>query len=246
MKATPWCAASGARGSAWRDGGAVMRVALYWAPRLDDGLHRLGSSWLGRDAETGAKLPQPALPGFDIAEITADARGYGLHATLKPPFRLATSWHALREDAMSLAARTRPFALPPLVLAEHHGFLALLESQASPALQAFCDDCVAALDAHRAPPTEAEIARRRPDRMTERQRALLARWGYHYVFEEWWFHVTLSRRLTEAERAVVQPALAAHLGEAPALPRRVTELCLFTQAASGAPFLVAERLPLLG
>jgi hypothetical protein len=223
-----------------------MRVALYWAPRIDDQLHALGSQWLGRDAETGATIPQAALPGLDIAELTADARGYGLHATLKPPFRLSTDWAAMRADAMALAARTRPFALPALRLAEHHGFLALLESERSPELQAFADACVSALDAHRAPPTEAEIARRRPDRLTERQREHLHRWGYQYVFDQWWFHVTLTRKLTEAERAVVQPALAAHLGDAPALPRRVTELCLFTQAGPGAPFLIAERLPLLG
>ncbi|WP_372619314.1 DUF1045 domain-containing protein [Falsiroseomonas sp.] len=223
-----------------------MRVGVYWAPRVDDPLHRLGSHWLGRDAETGASIPQPALPGLDMAELTADARGYGLHATLKPPFRLATGWHELRAAAMDLAARTSPFALPPLVLAEHHGFLALVESARSAELQALCDACVTTLDEHRAPPGEAEIARRRPERMTERQRGYLQRWGYHYVLDEWWFHVTLSRRLTETERTVVQPALAAHLGEAPALPRRVTELCLFTQAAPGAPFLVAERLPLLG
>ena len=223
-----------------------MRVALYWAPRIDDPLHALGSRWLGRDAETGATLVQPELPGLDMAEITRDARGYGLHATLKPPFRVATSWQAVHYAAMDLAARTRPFALPPLRLAEHHGFLALLEAEKSDALQAFCDACVTALDPHRAPPTAEEIARRNPARMTDRQRAHLDRWGYHYVFEEWWFHVTLSRRLTEAERAVVQPALATHLGDAPALPRRVTELCLFTQAAPGAPFLIAERLPLLG
>lgn len=223
-----------------------MRVALYWAPRLEDPLHVLGSRWLGRDAETGARLEQPALPGLDIAEITADARSYGLHATLKPPFRLCSSWAAVRQAALALAASSRPFALPPLSLAEHHGFLALLESTRSAELQAFCDACVTALDPHRAPPTEAEIARRRPERMTERQREYLRRWGYHYVLEEWWFHVTLTRRLTEAERAVVQPALAAHLGDVPAQPRRVTELCLFTQAAPGAPFLLAERLPLLG
>ncbi len=223
-----------------------MRVALYWAPRLEDPLHRLGSQWLGRDTETGATLPQPALPGLDIAEITADARGYGLHATLKPPFRLRTSWAAMRADAMALAARTRPFALPPLKLADHHGFLALLESEKCQALQDLCDACVTGLDAHREAPTEAEIARRNPARMTERQRELLHLWGYHYVLDQWWFHVTLTRRLTAEERAVVWPALEAHLGGVPAQPRRVTELCLFTQAGPGAPFLLAERLPLLG
>lgn len=224
----------------------MMRVALYWAPRLEDPLHRLGSAWLGRDTETGATVAQPALPGLDIAEITADARGYGLHATLKPPFRLRTSWAAMRADAMALAARTRPFALPPLRLADHHGFLALLESEKCRALQDLCDACVTGLDAHRAPPTDAEIARRNPARMTERQRELLHQYGYHYVLDEWWFHVTLTRRLMPEEREVVWPALEAHLGDVPAQPRRVTELCLFTQAGPGAPFLLAERLPLLG
>jgi hypothetical protein len=221
-----------------------MRVALYWAPALSDPLHALGSQWLGRDAETGAAIPQPDIP--DIAALTADARLYGLHATLKPPFRLATSYAALRADALALAARTQPFALPPLRLVAHHGFLCLMESAKSAELQALCDACVRELDAHRLPPTEDEIARRNPARLTPRQREHLQRWGYHYVFDEWWFHVTFSRRLTPEQRAVVQPALAAHLGDVPALPRRVTELCLFTQAAPGAPFLIAERLPLLG
>ena len=31
-----------------------MRVAVYWAPELDDPLHAAGSAWLGRDAETAA------------------------------------------------------------------------------------------------------------------------------------------------------------------------------------------------
>lgn len=223
-----------------------MRVALYWAPGVDDPLHELGSHWLGRDAETGATLRQPSLDSLDIAELTADARGYGLHATLKPPFRLRSSWGEVRKAALEVALRTRPFALPPLRLAEHHGFLALVETRKSPELQALCDACVMSLDTHRAEPTEAEIARRRPERLTERQRAYLQLWGYHYVLEEWWFHVTLSRRLTPEERAVVEPALAAHLGDVPRMPRRVTELCLFTQAAQGTPFLIAERLPLLG
>ncbi|MGK7861578.1 DUF1045 domain-containing protein [Falsiroseomonas sp. E2-1-a4] len=223
-----------------------MRAGIYWAPRLEDPLHKLGSQWLGRDTETGATLAQPALPGLDIAEITATARIYGLHGTMKPPFRIATSYAALRQDAMALALRTRPFALPPLHLGEHQGFLALLETEPSAEFQALCNACVAGLDAHRVPPTEDEIARRKPERMTERQRENLHRWGYHYVFEEWWFHVTLSRRLNAAELAVVRPALAAHLGDVPALPRRVTEICLFTQAGPAAPFLLAERLPLLG
>ncbi|MCR0981330.1 DUF1045 domain-containing protein [Roseomonas populi] len=224
--------------------GGPARAALYWAPELDDPLHGLGSTWLGRDAETGAPLSQPQLPGLDLPALTADPRGYGLHATLKPPFRLAGLYAAMREEAAALAAGTAPFDLPPLELASFGGFLALRESAPCPALQGLADACVATLDVHRAPPTGEEIARRRPERLDPAGRYNLHRWGYPQVFGAWRFHVTLTQRLTPDQDAVIRPALLAHLGEVSARPRRVTSLCLFTQAAPGAPFLIAERLPL--
>ena len=104
----------------------MMRAAIYWAPEVNDPLHALGSRWLGRDAETAASLTQPDVPG--IAEITSDARGYGLHATLKPPFRLARPYAALRDAVAALAGATRPFALPPLSVQDLKGFLALRET----------------------------------------------------------------------------------------------------------------------
>jgi hypothetical protein len=92
------------------------RIALYWAPEEHDPLHGRASAWLGRDAISGAMLPQASLPGHDIAEITADARGYGLHATLKPPFRLAGDLNAALAAAEECAAKLAPFTLPPLAV----------------------------------------------------------------------------------------------------------------------------------
>ncbi len=57
--------------------------------------------------------------------------------------------------------------------------------------------------------------------------------------------VTLGR-LGMSEFAVGPLGINAHFGAVLARPRFVRALCLFTQAAPGAPFLVAERLPLLG
>lgn len=222
------------------------RFALYWAPELDDPLHRLGSAWLGRDAETGAPLAQPALPGLDIAEITADPRGYGLHATLKAPFRLACSYGELEAAIEALAARIPPFDLPPLAVQDLSGFLALRETAPCPRLQALADACVADLDPCRAPLTEADWARRRRGKPSAAAEARIARWGYHLVFEAFVFHVTLTRRLTAEEHAVVLPAVTDYLGEAPARPRKVTSVSLFSQAAPGAPFLIARRFPLQG
>jgi hypothetical protein len=64
----------------------MVRVAIYYAPLPDDPLMRLSSAWLGRNPVTNAPVAQPAVDG--IEEITAEPRGYGFHATLKPPMSL--------------------------------------------------------------------------------------------------------------------------------------------------------------
>jgi hypothetical protein len=221
-------------------------MALYYAPRTNDPLHQRASAWLGRDTASGAELPQPVIAGVDIAEVTADARGYGFHATLKPPFRVQGDVPAALQSAREFAARTAPFALPPLQITDLDGFLALRETVPCTALQALADGAVAALDAHRAPSTEAEIARRKPEKLSPRQREYLQDWGYPYVFAEWRFHMTLTRRLTPAEKAIILPTVTEALGDAPAFSRTVSDICVFVQAAPGAPFTILERLTLRG
>lgn len=221
-----------------------MRAALYYAPAPGDPLWRAGCAWLGRDPETAATLLQPDVPG--VYDVTADARLYGFHATLKPPISLATSWGAFMRDAEALAGRLAPFDLPPLAVADLSGFLALCPTAPSPALQALADACVEGVDRHRAPPDEAELARRRGTGLSPEREANLRRWGYPDVFGTWRFHMTLTRRLRDAEREVYRPAAEAWFAPALALPRRVEDVCVFTQPAPGRPFTIAERLPLRG
>ncbi len=221
-----------------------IRVALYYAPALSDPLWPAACAWLGRDPETAATLKQPGLP--DIQAVTADARLYGFHCTLKPPMRLRTNYDAFVDDVAALARGLAPFAMPRLHVAELSGFLAVREAEPYPALHALADACVAGVDRHRAPPDEAELARRRAGGLSEAREANLLRWGYPGVFSEWRFHMTLTRRLADAERAVFRPAAEAHLADALAHPRHVNEICVFTQAGPGAPFMIAERLPMRG
>ncbi len=221
-----------------------MRVAVYYAPSADDPLTTASAVWLGRDPVTNKPVPQPVLT--NIAAITDDARMYGFHATLKPPMRLAPgkSWDEFLTAAQSLARTLQPFDLPPLAVMDLHGFLALRETYQSVALQNLADSCVEHLDPFRAPPPAEELARRRRSPLTQDQDAMLVRWGYPYVFGTWFFHMTLTRRLTPEERAIYQPAAEAHFADAVKHPRRVTDICLYTQPAPGAPFTIAERLPL--
>jgi putative phosphonate metabolism protein len=222
------------------------RVAVYYAPPPQDPLSALSASWLGRDPESGAAIPQPDISGLD--EVTAEPRLYGFHATLKPPMRLRSGacWGALMCAAVDMAAGIAPFALPPMAVADVHGFLAARETEPSPDLQALADVCVAWLDEFRAPPTEDEMARRRRAGLSPVQDAMLCRWGYPYVFGTWFFHMTLTRRLNAEEKARYQPAAERYLALALAQPRRVADICLFTQTEPGRPFLLAERLPLRG
>jgi len=226
--------------------GPDSRVAVYYTPDRDDPLFAAGATWLGRDPESTAPAPRPDLPGIDA--ITAEPRVYGFHATLKPPMRLAEgcSWSDLMGAGRTLAGRIAPFDLPTLAVADVHGFLALRETSPCPALQAFADACVEQLDGFRAPPSDAELTRRRNGRLSAAEEAMLTRWGYPYVFETWFFHMTLTRRLSEAEKSVWRPAAEAHFAPALSLKRRVADLCLFVQPAPGGDFVIAERLPLRG
>lgn len=222
------------------------RVAVYYAPRLDDRLFVDAAAWLGRDPASGATMAQPDLA--NIAEVTAEPQLYGFHATLKPPMRLADGcrWDDVVAAAAALAHRIAPFDLPPLSVQDVFGFLALRETAACAPLQALADACVEQLDAFRAPPSEAELARRRRGNLTQRQDEMLVRWGYPYVFDTWFFHMTLTRRLNAEEKRMFMPAAEAYFARAIATPRRVGDICLFVQASPGAPFVIRERLPLRG
>ena len=226
--------------------GPASRVALYYAPATDDPLWRRGTAWLGRDPETGASLAQPDLP--ELAAITGDARGYGFHATLRPPMRLraGVGWEDFCSSVAELAASLPPFALPPLAVVDLSGFLALHEADKSPELQALCDACVAWVDHLREPPTEAELARRRAGRLSAAEDANLARWGYQYVFATWFFHMTLTRRLTPDEQVIYRPAAEAWFADVLAGPREVREIAVFVQTEPGTPFDLAARVGLRG
>jgi putative phosphonate metabolism protein len=226
--------------------GAPVRVAVYYAPLPDDPLTGLSSAWLGRDPITNAPVPQPTLSGID--EITAEPRSYGFHATLKPPMGLAagTDWTGFVAAVRELAGRLAPFELPMLAVADLRGFLALRETVPCPALQALADAFVEQLDSFRAPPSADELARRRKARLSAEQDAMLVRWGYPYVFDTWFFHMTLTRRLSDTEKSVILPAAEDWFAPTLAGRRRVEDICLFTQAAPGTAFILAERVALRG
>ncbi len=223
----------------------MKRYAVYYAPPAGEFAAR-AAHWLGRDAETGARLAEPDL-GLPAAEITTEPRRYGFHGTLKPPFRLAEGQHldGLHAALVELARDLKPLRLDGLRLAALGGFLALIPEGDVRPLQDLAAQIVTRLDAFRAPLNPAEIARRRPERLSARQRELLELWGYPFVLEEFRFHLTLTDRLPPDLTAKAEAALAEYF--IPVLPRPFTidDICLFGETEAGV-FRLLHRYALTG
>jgi len=125
-------------------------------------------------------------------------------------------------------------------------FLALVPDGPAPAIQALAARLVEAFDGFRAPPSPAELARRRSHRLTPAQDANLARWGYPYVMDEFRFHVTLSGALDAATLDRLESVLTPLVAGFAAAPLALTELALFEQSDAAAPFRLTRRFPLAG
>jgi putative phosphonate metabolism protein len=230
----------------------MTRYAIYFAPEPDSRLWTFGCRVLGRDP-AGAGEVEPFLPGGisqeDWAAVTASARRYGFHATLKAPFTLAEgkSEEGLLRALKELADERAPFAVPPLTLSDHHGYASLLLSDPSPEVQALAASCVSALDDFRAPMTPQDRARRLTPQLTQAQRQNVDRWGYPYVFGAFTFHMTLAGPLPDHLAPVVHDALAAEYSRFVAdEPVQFRSLSLFREPFSGGDFDLVSRVPLTG
>ncbi len=219
------------------------RYAIYALPEPGSALEAFGRAVLGYDNRTGEAVPHPAdLPG--LAEVTAGARIYGFHATLKAPMRLADGADeaALLARAERLAAAHPPVEVGALEVAALGRFLALVPVAPPPALGMLAAECVAAFEPLRASLNEAERAKRRPERLSPRARALLDTWGYPHVFEEFRFHMTLTDALAEAAQGEWRTRLTKAYRESGDGPLTLRSIGILRQDGA-APFRLLARIP---
>ena len=211
------------------------RYAIYTAP--SGPLGRFGSAWLGWDAEAGSDVPHPEISGLPrpASELTATPRKYGFHGTMKPPFQLADGCSGSDLDAaLAGFAAGQPAVGPiPLALTRIGPFLALTPRDATPALDALAAATVREFDRFRAPPRPDELARRRAAGLSARQQALMAKWGYPYVMEEFRFHLTLTGRLSPEDTIATETALAPYIAPLLEDPYPLGDLALFGEAPDG-------------
>lgn len=205
--------------SAPHDPFMTARFALYLAPASGSAWARFGAEWFAGEAEF---LAQP--------------RRYGFHATLKAPFRLApnASLAALVAGLEGFCGARRAFELPNLRVRRVANFLALAPEAPDARLDRLAADCVTHFERFRAPLDELELLRRRRTSLSARQDALLERWGYPYVLDEFRCHFSLTGPLRHA--APETPPL-------PHEPMPVDAVSLFEEPSPGADFRLLHRAP---
>ncbi|WGW04851.1 DUF1045 domain-containing protein [Tropicibacter oceani] len=208
-----------------------------------------GAAWLGWNLATGERPDAPVIDALPAParELTKAPRKYGFHGTIKPPFRLArdTSVTALTQALAEFCAQTPPVSLQGLELTRLGRFLALTVIGDTAPLDALAAQVVTSFDRFRAPLTASEQERRRGRPLTPAQEALLQRWGYPFVLDEFKFHMTLTDRLPRAAAKQCEAALLPVLQ--PLLPRPfvLDALSLCGEDPDGM-FHVLSRHPLSG
>lgn len=227
------------------------RYAIYYAPPVTSPLWALATDWLGRDSLTGA-TPELNIAGLSFATrfaMTHAARRYGFHATIKAPMALDGKLEPkdLDRALKAWSAANVPVGIGRLVLKPIGGFLALVPAEQTAGLTEFAGRVVADFDGFRAPLAPEDRARRiHHGHLNEHETALLDAYGYPYVMDAFLFHMTLTDKLDDADRAVAEAAAATWFGTALAEELLLDRLVLFQEAEPGAPFRRLRDYPLTG
>lgn len=226
-----------------------MRYAIYFAPAPNSPLTQDASQWLGRNAHSGELLGPPpslALPVEQWQMLVGEPARYGFHATLKAPFELREdrTEEELVEAFETFAASSEPFDIPRVIVGQLGPFFALVPHALYPPLQTFAASVVEAFEPFRAPLSEADIARRRPERLTEAQRENLASWGYPYVMDEFRFHMTLTTQVDSELAPPVAAELRHRFAPYEDIPLAIDGLALFVETIRGEPFTIHRWQPL--
>lgn len=225
------------------------RYAIYFAPATGSALADFGAATLGLDATNGADVSfaaqlEPQFPQWH--RYVAEPARYGFHATLKAPFTLAPGFEEadLIEAAAAVAGRLMPAVLGPLEVASMHRYVALLprDRQAGSALAA---EIVRVFEHLRAPLSLADRSRRLETQLSPRQVALLDRWGYPYVMDEFRFHMTLAGPLEPKLLASVSEALQ-RIFLRDVEPVVIDAISIFKQMNRAQRFVAIGRFPLMG
>ncbi len=210
------------------------RYAIYWTPAPESAIAKFGALWFG-GLETFGLAPEFA------ARATKAPAVYGLHATLKAPFRLKddVACEALRDALTDFCAHRRAPPAGRLVLGHHQRYLTLLLKGDQADIDWLAAECVTHFDHFRA--SHEDEDRWRDLDMSQQEEAFLKEFGYPYVLSAFRFHISLAGPLESAELDEAAKALEPQLAPFMSEPFEIKELSLLGEPRSGGVFEVISR-----
>ncbi len=213
-----------------------QRYAIYWTPNPETGFAAFGAHWFGNSDKFG-------LPPELAARATKSPARYGLHATLKAPFRLReeTDEKALQAELDAFCAVRRARSGSALELAQFQGYLGLVLSREMAAIDWLAAECVTHFDRFRAPLNGSDRDKRDPLKFTPQEEAFFETFGYPYVLSAFRFHVSLAGPLSDGELDEVAAALKPHVAPFMAEPVKIDSLTLLGEAQSGVFEIVSRH-----
>jgi hypothetical protein len=220
--------------------GRFQRYAIYWTPQPGSGLAAFGEAWFGPKRQTYGLEPELVKRA-----IKAPSR-YGLHATLKAPFRLreGASEGDLQQALDAFCSKRRAPSGGALKLAQFQRYLGLVLDGKTAGIDWLADECVTHFDRFRAPFDQSDRDRRAHAILSAAEEAFLQNFGYPFVLSEFQFHLSLAGPLEKEELEAVAEALRPHLQRFMAEPLKIDGLSLLGERADGM-FEIVSRHPFL-
>lgn len=228
----------------------MPRYAIYYSPDAEDALTLAANEWLGRDAMAGENIKRASkissLTDYAFDATMVNACRYGFHGTLKAPFELAEERELadLEEEVDAFASMMDPFLLPNFVIGQLGPFFALQLEEPSLQLAGFAADIVRKFDHFRAPMSNEDFERRKPEKLSINQRHNLIDWGYPYIFDDFRFHMTLSDPIENGLAGDYRIALTDHFDPHLKKPYQFSALSIFVEPERGEPFVLHRQFPL--
>jgi hypothetical protein len=212
------------------------RFAIYFMPQSESLFYDLGIRWFGWDPLRGSEVNGLHNKGTDEHLLVIEkARKYGLHATLKAPFRLRKGCEL--DDLISFfqdtCTRYDGCIFNNISIKKISDFIAITPNSDTTKIHSLAADIVKEFDQFRDELNESDIEKRNLSSYSLRQKEYFYSWGYPYVFEEFKFHMTLGKLSHSKDGTAEEKICNEYFQEIISKPMKIDNLCLMGEDQNG-------------
>lgn len=237
----------------------TARYAIYFTPEDKSDLAYFGACALGRMPDGSDLIHREEMLRSDetlisntvfidkslAIELRERPSHYGFHATLKAPFHLAENRYEeeLLESVQAFSESQQLINLESLQPQKISGFMALTLENQPESLLSLAEQCVRRFEPFRAPLTDEDLQKRKPEDLDEQQRAYLFEFGYPYVLSEFRFHMTLTGPVNDNTHDEYIDWLTSLYYDIVREGRTLDRLAVFKQPDRSSPFVRLAEFP---